>query len=194
MTKRVLTPGCKDWSVIQMQRATLFAESVVVLVDSEKLWCAVSSPLSLSSVDVDDTDLRQKEGPVISFPLYRCCPDAVSIPLYSLVSCTTQFTQTKHSIDMIHTCSRRLVVKPGGKECMKYLVNEKTTDLHPQNLQKGQVAQSYKPYLAHLRLHFNYNISTKHPVFIDHTKLNPNKGVTTELIAITHSHVLLKVK
>jgi hypothetical protein len=101
MTKRVLTPGCKDWSVIQMQRATLFAESVVVFVDSEKLWCAVSSPLSLSSVDVDDTDLRQKEGPVISFPLYRCCPDAVSIPLYSLVSCTAQFTQTKHSIDMI---------------------------------------------------------------------------------------------
>jgi hypothetical protein len=83
---------------------------------------------------------------------------------------------------MIHTCSRHFVVKPGGKECTKYLVNEKTTDLHPQNLQKGQVAQSYKPYLAHLRLHFNYNISTKHPVFIDHTKLNPDKGVTTELI------------
>ncbi len=52
-----------------------------MLVDSEKLWCAVSSPLSLSSVDVDDTDLRQKEGPVINFSLYRCCPDAVSIPL-----------------------------------------------------------------------------------------------------------------
>jgi hypothetical protein len=95
---------------------------------------------------------------------------------------------------MIHTCSRHLVVKPGGKECTKYLVNEKTTDLHPQNLQKGQVAQSYKPHLAHLRLHFNYNISTKHPIFIDHTKLNPDKGVTTELIAITHSHVLVKVK
>jgi hypothetical protein len=59
----------------------LFAESVVVLVGSEKLWCAVSSPLSLSSNDVDDADLRQKEGPAISFPLYRCCPDAVSIPL-----------------------------------------------------------------------------------------------------------------
>jgi hypothetical protein len=55
--------------------------SVFVLAYSEELNCAVPSSLPLSSVDLGGTDPTQKEGPAISFPLYRCCPETVSTPL-----------------------------------------------------------------------------------------------------------------